>query len=227
MLRVDDRSSRSRSKSKTRDRSRSRSNVRAPRAPSPPSSTYAAAQLRYSYATPASPTGQPAAVSMPSMPGSFDEPTSPRYEVRSPTQAMPVSPSYLPYPTSPGAGQASFQYATPGLPFGRAAPEAVQQAPGPDPRSEITMGDWSDLPPHERPQYLAQQAQQAQQAQYQYPAPQVTNKQPLASPGLDHGRDLSMSASGNTTLDMSHGQPRSPNSQYAQPTSPQYAQDPP
>ncbi|KAK4539844.1 hypothetical protein LTR36_010305 [Oleoguttula mirabilis] len=129
-LRPDDRASRSRSKSGTHDRSRSRSNVRAPKVPSPPSSA------AYGY-----PPGPPP-MSGPPMPGSFSNGiTSPSYEVRSPHGAA-ERPTYFP-PTS-------------------AAPSHYPPAPSvPYPADDggWTMGDYTDLPPHERPGYVPPPAQ--------------------------------------------------------------------
>ncbi|KAK5117482.1 hypothetical protein LTR85_008867 [Meristemomyces frigidus] len=140
-LRPDDRASRSRSKSRTRDdRSRSRSNVRtAPtQAPSPPSSNGAA----YGYPPPLPLSSSSAA---PPMPGSFGNGViSPTYEVRSPHGAAERSTYFS--PTSSAAAPLHYPPAAPSVPY-----------PADD--GGWTMGDYTDLPPHERPGYVAPPAQ--------------------------------------------------------------------
>ncbi|KAK5126841.1 hypothetical protein LTR08_004591 [Meristemomyces frigidus] len=135
-LRPDDRTSRSsRSKSGTRDRSRS--NVRAPRAPCPPSST------AYGY-----PPQLPSAPAGPPIPGSFGNGvTPPTYEVRTPQGPTDRS-TYFPQTTA-----APSRYApAPGAP-------AAPAAPYPADDGGWTMGDYTDFPPHERPGYVPPQAQ--------------------------------------------------------------------
>ncbi|KAK3646370.1 hypothetical protein LTR56_003130 [Elasticomyces elasticus] len=116
-LGVDDRASRTRSKSGTRDRSRSRSAVRVE---SPPRKTSG-----YSYAPP-TPSSQ--------MPGSFDTPTAPSHEVRTPNTDSRSN--YFPQTT----GGARQYPPSGGIPY-----------PADD---GFTMGDYTDFPPHERPGYV-------------------------------------------------------------------------
>ncbi|KAK5692056.1 hypothetical protein LTR97_011229 [Elasticomyces elasticus] len=117
-LGVDDRASRTRSKSGTRDRSRSRSAVRVE---SPPRKAPG-----YSYAPPTTTSSQ--------MPGSFDTPTAPSHEVRTPNADSRSN--YFPQAT----GGARQYPPSGGIPY-----------PADD---GFTMGDYTDFPPHERPGYV-------------------------------------------------------------------------
>ncbi|KAF2163042.1 hypothetical protein M409DRAFT_68681 [Zasmidium cellare ATCC 36951] len=125
-LRPDDRHSRGRSKSpggRDRDRSRSRSNVRAPEAPEPPS-----AVPRSAYAYPQTSGAQYG-----------NSVTSLSYEVRSPTQSQSQS-NYFPSSTLPPSNHYVPSAATAAMPY-------------PTDDGGFTMGDYTDLPPHERPGY--------------------------------------------------------------------------
>ncbi|KAF2489049.1 Annexin [Lophium mytilinum] len=129
------------------------------------------------------PSPSPAAYSY-AAPGQGGVGATPQYEVRQPSQpsAQPhgyVTPAHL-------LGGASGGH--------RAEMSAQSNAPPPPMASDITMGDYTDLPPHERPGYIQQQQQQQQAQQYQYPnQPQDRGPASPTSPSYAYGQPVSYS----------------------------------
>ncbi|KAI9652795.1 MAG: hypothetical protein M1821_007793 [Bathelium mastoideum] len=188
-----------RSTSKSRGRDRSRSNVR--KAPSPPVAPEPPRVIsRHELVS--APGGEeddddeeeeeeddeedeeederhgrvPAHMTMPRMPGGFDgHVTTSPHSARSPVATPGLSnfASSVPYP--PDHGQ--HDHAQSHFPEPFAGHQAYQT-------EEITMGDYKDLPPHERPHFLAQQQQQQQQYHNGSPHAFGGHSQSPPQPGL-------------------------------------------
>ena len=196
-----------RSRSKSRGRDRSRSNVR--KAPSPPEAPEPPTVAAHHELVSPSRAGDDdddddeeeedghdrrsralPPFAMPAMPGGFDgQPSVGPPSVRSPVATPGLSNFAPPVPYPPEHGQHN-QHPVHG----------GHHAFDPE---EITMGDYKDLPPHERPSFLAQQGQHHSGSPHEFPghpqspphsglSRQFSAPSPQAMPpSPDHGRHYS------------------------------------